>query len=174
MHWLCPDGIMRGVRALQIIRRFTPMRSRPLPVTVGAILLALFSLMNFPGPWWYVVPGVAEVTPMIVIYSGIVLGIAGIVGAVGLWMLKTWSLWLTVVVCVLNILLNVSGLVMVLPGGLKALITIQTIGFVLTLVLIVLPSISRVSENSVNRKPVFEYNIWRKPTFREEAFSAAE
>ena len=106
------------------------MRSRPLPVTVAAILLALFSLMNFPGPWWYVVPGVAEVTPMIVIYSGIVLGIVGIVGAVGLWMLKTWSLWLTVVVCMLNILLNVSGLVMVLPGGLKALIAVQTIGFV--------------------------------------------
>jgi len=119
------------------------MRSRPLPVTVAAILLALFSLMNFPGPWWYVVPGVAEVTPMIVIYSGIVLGIVGIVGAVGLWMLKTWSLWLTVVVCVLNILLNVSGLVMVLPGGLKALIAIQTIGFVLTLVLVVLPSSRR-------------------------------
>ena len=51
--------------------------------------------------------------------------------------------WLTIVVCVLNILLNVSGLVMVLPGGLKALIAVQTIGFVLTLVLVVLPSTRR-------------------------------
>src|SRR5215212_11755044 len=119
------------------------MSPRPQPVTVAAILLALVSLMNFPGPWWYAVPGAAEVTAMVVIYSGIVLGIVGIVGAVGLWMLKTWSLWLTVVVCMLNILLNVSGLVMVLPGGLKALIAIQTIGFVLTLVLVVLPSTRR-------------------------------
>ena len=119
------------------------MNPRPQPVTVAAILLALFSLMNFPGPWWYAVPGVAEVTPMFVLYSGIVLGIVGLVAAVGLWMMKAWSVWLTIVVCVLNILLNVSGLVMELPGGLKALIAVQTIGFVLTLVLVVLPSTRR-------------------------------
>ena len=114
-----------------------------MPVTVAAILLALFSLMNFPGPWWYLVPGAAEVTPMFVIYSGIVLGIVGLVGAVGLWMMKTWSLWPTIVVCVLNILLNVSGLVMALPGALKALIAIQTIGFVLVVVLVMLPTSRR-------------------------------
>ena len=119
------------------------MSPRPQPVTVAAILLALFSVMNFPGPWWYLVPGAAEVTPMFVLYSGIVLGIVGIVAAVGLWMMKAWSVWLTIVVCVLNILLNVSGLVMELPGGLKALIAVQTIGFVLTLVLVVLPSTRR-------------------------------
>src|ERR671921_2180700 len=119
------------------------MSPRPQPVTVAAILLALFSVMNFPGPWWYAVPGVAEVTPMFVLYSGIVLGIVGLVAAVGLWMMKAWSVWLTIVVCVLNILLNVSGLVMVLPGGLKALIAVQTIGFVLALVLVVLPSTRR-------------------------------
>ena len=119
------------------------MSRRPQPVTVAAILLALFSLMNFPGPWWYAVPGAAEVTPMFVLYSGIVLGVVGLVAAVGLWMMKTWSLWLTIVVCVVNIIFNVSGLVMVLPGGLKALIAVQTIGFVLTLVLVVLPSTRR-------------------------------
>ena len=119
------------------------MSPRSLPVTVATILLALFSVMNFPGPWWYLVPGVAEVTPMFVIYSGIVLGIVGLVAAVGLWMMKAWSLWLTIIVCVVNILLNVSGLVMELPGGLKALIAVQTIGFVLALVLVVLPSTRR-------------------------------
>ena len=119
------------------------MSPRPQPVTVAAILLALFSLMNFPGPWWYAVPGAAELTPMFVLYSGIVLGVVGLVAAVGLWMMKTWSLWLTIVVCVINILFNVSGLVMVLPGGLKALIAVQTVGFVLTLVLVVLPSTRR-------------------------------
>jgi hypothetical protein len=116
------------------------MHTRPQTVTAAAILMALFSVMNFPGPWWYLVPGAVEATPMFVIYSGIVLGIVGIVAAVGLWMMKTWSLWLTIVVCVVNILLNVSGLVMVLPGGLKALIALQTIGFVLVIVLVVLPS----------------------------------
>jgi|SRR5215216_5637610 len=119
------------------------MSSRPLSVSVAAILLALFSLMNFPGPWWYLVPEAVEVTPMFVIYSGIVLGVVGLVAAVGLWMLKTWGFWLTIVVCVLNILLNASGLVMMLPGGLKALIAVQTIGFVLTLVLVVRPATRR-------------------------------
>ncbi len=119
------------------------MRSRPLPVTVGAILMALFSVINFPGPWWYAIIPEAMEAPMFVVYSGIVLGIVGIVAAVGLWMLKKWGLWLTIVVSVVNILFNVSGLFMVLSGGLKAAIAVQTIGFVLAIVLVVLPDSRR-------------------------------
>ena len=115
------------------------MSPRPLPVTVAAIIQALFSLMNFPGPWWYAFPGVEE-PPAFVIYSGIALGIVGVAAAVGLWMIKACSLWLAIVVCVLIIHLNVPGLVMVSSAGLKALIAVQTIGFVLTLVLVVLPA----------------------------------
>jgi hypothetical protein len=118
------------------------MHSRPLPVTVAAILMALFSLMNFPGPWWYAVPG-AEETPMFVIYVGIVLAVVGIGAAVGLWMLKKWSLWATIIVSVLNILLNVLGLGMVPTAALQAAIAVQTIGFVLTIVLVVLPTTRR-------------------------------
>src|SRR5829696_3550510 len=119
------------------------MRSRPRPVTAAAILMALFSLMNFPGPWWYLVPGAVEATPMFVIYAGIVLGIVGIVTAVGLWMVKKWGFWLTIVVSVVNILFNVSGFFMVLSGALKAAIVVQTIGFVLAIVLVVLPDSRR-------------------------------
>ena len=119
------------------------MRSRPLPVTVAAILMALFSLMNFPGPWWYAIPGAMEETPMFVIYAGIVLVIVGLIAAVGLWMLKRWGLWLTIVVSVVNILFNLSGLFMVQAAGLLAAIAVQTVAFVLTLVLIVLPSARR-------------------------------
>jgi hypothetical protein len=119
-----------------------------MPVTVAAFLLALFSLMNFPGPWWYAFPGVEE-PPAFVLYSSIVLGVVGVIGAVGLWMMKTWSLWLTIVVLVLNILLNMPGLVMVPSAGLKALIAVQTIGFVLTLVLVVLPSARRALATAV-------------------------
>lgn len=118
------------------------MSIRPLPVTVAAILMALFSLMNFPGPWWYAVPG-AEETPMFVIYSGIVLGIVGIVAAVGLWMLRTWGFWLTIIVSVVNILFNVLGLGMAPGATLKALIAVQTIGFILIIVLVVLPTARR-------------------------------
>jgi uncharacterized membrane protein (DUF2068 family) len=119
------------------------MSLRPLPVTVAAILMALFSLMNFPGPWWYVVPGAMEETPMFIFYSGIVLGIVGIVAAVGLWMLKKWSLWLTIIVCVINILLSMPAPAMVSSAGLLALIAVQAIGFVLVIVLVVLSTSRR-------------------------------
>jgi uncharacterized membrane protein (DUF2068 family) len=119
------------------------MSPRPLPVTVGAILMALFSLMNFPGPWWYAVPGAMEETPMFIIYSGIVLGIVGLVAAVGLWMVKKWSLWLTIIVCGINILLSVPAPAMVSSAGLLALIAVQTIGFVLVIVLVVLSTSRR-------------------------------
>ena len=56
------------------------MRSRPVPVTVAAILLALCSLLSLPGP---LLPG-SEGVPEVVLYSGIVLGIVGLVAAVGL------------------------------------------------------------------------------------------
>ena len=124
------------------------MRSRPLPVTVAAILLVLFSLMNFPGPWWFAIPGAVEVTPMFVIYVGIVLGIAGLVAAVGLWMLKTWGWWATIIVCVLNILFNVPAPAMVPIAALLVAIAVQTIGFIVTLVLVVLPSVRRALATS--------------------------
>jgi hypothetical protein len=50
------------------------MRSRPVPVTVAAILLALCSLLSLPGP---LSPG-SEGVPEVVLYSGIVLGIVGL------------------------------------------------------------------------------------------------
>ena len=119
------------------------MRSRSQSVTVAAILMAIFSLMNLPGPWWYAIPGAMEATPMFVIYTGIVLGIVGLVAAVGLWMLRKWSIWLTIVVSAVNILLNVLGLFMAPGAALKAAIAVQTIGFVLVLVLVALPTSRR-------------------------------
>src|ERR687886_2003115 len=114
--------------------------TRPQTVSVAAILMALFSLMNFPGPWWYAIPGAVEATPMFVIYVGIVLGIVGLVAAVGLWMLKKWGWWATIIVCVLNIVFNVPAPAMVPTAALLAAIAVQTIGFIATIVLVVLPS----------------------------------
>jgi hypothetical protein len=118
------------------------MRTRPPAVTVAAILMALFSLMNLPGPWWYAVPG-AEETPAFIIYSGVVLGIVGIIVAIGLWMLTMWGYWASIVVSVINILLNLPGLAMAPGATLKALIAVQTIGFILVIVLVALPTSRR-------------------------------
>ncbi len=55
-------------------------------------------------------------------------------------MLKTWSLWLTIVVSVLNILLNVPAPAIVSSAELLAVIAVQTVGFALVIMLVVLPT----------------------------------
>ena len=63
------------------------MRARPLAITVAAILMVLISLVGLPGP---LLPGSEEV-PAVVIYGGMVLGVVGLIAAVGLWMVKKWG-----------------------------------------------------------------------------------
>jgi uncharacterized membrane protein (DUF2068 family) len=110
------------------------MSTRPLPVTVAAILMVLISLAGLPGP---LVPGSEEV-PALVIYGGIVLGIVGLLAAVGLWMLKNWGLWLTIVVSVLNILSAAPGVAFA-PGAVKIFALIGVVVPALIIALVVLP-----------------------------------
>ena len=120
------------------------MRPRPLPVTVAAILLVLLSLANFP--WLYdflFAAGEFEGPPAFILYSGYVVGVAGFVTAVGLWMLQKWSYWVTIVVCVLNFLLGAPGLVMAPGAALKAFIAVGEVAAVLIIVLVVLPDSRR-------------------------------
>src|SRR5215212_8148460 len=126
------------------------MSSRPLPVTVAAILLVLLSLLDFPWVFDFLFLGVEQVAvgevegpPAFILYSGYVVGIVGLVVAVGLWMLQKWSYWATIVVCVLNFLSAAPGLVMVSSAGLKALIAVTEVVAVLIIVLVVLPDSRR-------------------------------
>ncbi len=64
---------------------------RPLSVTIAAVLLALFSVLNLAFPLFP-----TEGIPAFVVYSGVVLGIIGLVAVAGLWMLRKWSIWLEV------------------------------------------------------------------------------
>jgi hypothetical protein len=118
------------------------MPSRPLPVIVAAILLVLLSLFDFPWPYELLFPG-AEEPPAFILYSGYVVGIAGLVVAIGLWMLKPWSLWATIVVCVLNFLFGLPGLLFAPGAALKALIAVTEIVAVLVIVLVMHPSSRR-------------------------------
>ncbi len=118
------------------------MRPRPLPVTIAAILLVLLSLFDFPWPWMLLFPG-AEEPPAFVIYSGYVLGIVGLVVAIGLWMLKRWSFWATIVVCVLNFLLGAPGVVMGPTTAVQITVLITEVVAVLIIVLVALPSSRR-------------------------------
>jgi hypothetical protein len=117
------------------------MRSRPVPLTAATILLVLLSLTDFPFPWSYLFPDAEP--PDFVLYAGIVLGIVGLVVAVGLWMLKAWSFWATVVVSVLNFLLGAPGVVLAPDTALRALIAVTEVVAVLVIVLVALPASRR-------------------------------
>ena len=84
-----------------------------------------------------------EEPPAFVIYSGYVVGIVGLVVSVGLWMLKPWSYWATIVVCVLNFLAGAPGVIMAPGAALKAVIAVTEIVAVLIIVLVMLPDSRR-------------------------------
>src|ERR687884_548868 len=118
------------------------MRMRPLPVTIAAILLVLLSLTDCPGLYFFLFPG-AEEQPAFFLYLGYVVGVVGIVAAVGLWLMKRWSFWLTIVINVLNFLLGLPG-VLFAPGvALKAFIAVTEVVAILIIVLVVLPDSRR-------------------------------
>jgi hypothetical protein len=122
------------------------MSSRPLPVSVAAILLVLLSLFNFPWVYELLFPG-AEGPPAALLYSGYVVGVVGLVAAVGLWMLKPWSYWTTIVVCALNFLLGAPGVVFAAGAALRAFIAVTEVVAILIIVLAVLPASRRALAN---------------------------
>jgi uncharacterized membrane protein (DUF2068 family) len=106
-------------------------------VTIAASLLALLSLANFLAP--LMLPAEAGS----IVYLIIVLGVSGLVAAGGLWMLKGWALWLTIVVSVLNILAAAPGLAFATDLSGRVLAMIGVVGFALVILLAVLPGSRR-------------------------------
>ena len=77
---------------------------------------------------------------MVVLYSGIVLGVAGLVASAGLWILKKWGLWLTIFVNVLGGLSAAPGVGAAPNAALQVAATVAVLISVLVIVLVVLPS----------------------------------
>src|SRR5215218_8481721 len=120
------------------------MSRRPLALSVAAILLVLLCLFDFPWPYDFLFPGVDPLgPPAFILYSGYVLGVVGLVAAVGLWLLKPWSYWSTIVVCALNFLLGAPGVVFAPGAALKAVIAVTEVVAILIIVLVVLPDSRR-------------------------------
>jgi hypothetical protein len=120
------------------------MSQRPLPVTFAAVIQVLFSLLSLPGP---LLPG-SEQIPAVVIYGGIVLGVAGLVASAGLWMLKKWGLWLTVIVNVLGALSAAPGVFAAPNAALQGAAIAGVVVSALVVVLVVLPSSRRALETA--------------------------
>ena len=114
------------------------MRSPPQSVTVAAILLALLSLLNLASP---LLP--TEGIPEFVVYLGVVLGVVGLISAAGLLMLRKWSIWLTVIVALLNLLSAAPGISAAPNAALQLAATLTVVVSPLLLVLVVLPSSRR-------------------------------
>ena len=115
------------------------MRSRPTTVTVAAVLSALLALSNLPGPWMALFPG-AEDAPDFVIYSGIVLAIAGLLLAFGLWTVVRWSYWPSIAVCVVNILFGLMGLFEAPGTALKIAIAVTMVVAAIIIALLLRPA----------------------------------
>ena len=118
------------------------MRSRPPTVSVAAVLLVLLSLSDFPWLYQLLFPMAVE-PPAFIIYSGYVLGIAGLLVAIGLWMLAKWSLWAAIIVCGLNFLFGLPGLLFAPGAALKTVIAVTEVVAVLIIVLVMLPTSRR-------------------------------
>src|SRR5215218_8290706 len=121
------------------------MHSRPQSVIVAAILLVLLSLFDFPWPWMLLFPG-AEHPPAFVIYTGLVLGIVGLVVAVGLWMMKAWSYRATIIICVLNLFSGAPGIFLGPTVRIRVLSAVLEVVALLIIVLIVRSSSQRALE----------------------------
>jgi hypothetical protein len=115
------------------------MRSRPPPVSVAAITQALFSLLSLPGP---LLSG-SEGVPAVVLYSVIVQGGVGLVASAGLWMLRNWGLWLTIIVNALGALSAAPGVVAAPNAALQAAAIAGVVVSALIIVLVVLPASRR-------------------------------
>ena len=99
------------------------MHTRPQPVTIGFILLVLLSLLNFISPF------LTTDHPTIVLFLGGALGVAGLLAAAGLCMLRRWALLLSITVSLLNLVLSVPGIVAERRSGGKPLAGLTTVGF---------------------------------------------
>jgi hypothetical protein len=121
------------------------MRYRPQDVTIAAILLVILNLFNFPWPW-LILFSWAQPPPAIVIYTGLVLGVVGLVVAVGLWMMKAWSYRATIIVCVLNLLSGAPGVVLGPTVGVRVLSAVLEVVALLIIVLVIRPSSRRALE----------------------------
>ena len=70
-------------------------------------------------------------------------GRRGTFAAAGLWMLKRWALWLTIVVAMLNILSAAPGIAFAPNVVLRAAATVTVVGFAVIVLLVVLPNSRR-------------------------------
>jgi uncharacterized membrane protein (DUF2068 family) len=123
------------------------LHTRPQPLTIAIVSLALLSLLNFTSPLFtsplYTAPLLQTDYPTVVLFLGIALGILGLLAAGGLWRLRRWGFLLTIVVSMLNILLATPWIAVESQATGKLLAGVTAGGFALVLVLLMRPNSRR-------------------------------
>ena len=114
---------------------------RPLTVTIAAVLLALQSLVNLMPPFIFGVS--TESAGAFFVYLTVIFGVVGLIAAYGLWMLKRWSIWFTIVVCVLNLLSAAPGVAFAPSPAWQAAAIATVVGNALFILLVALPNSRR-------------------------------
>lgn len=116
------------------------MTQRPTTVSVAAVLLALFSVLNLIST---LLPAFSNGVPAVVVYGGAVLGLVGLAAAYGLWALKRWGVWLAIILSLLNVLSAAPGLAFA-PTTLLFVAALATVVvYALIVVLVALPASRR-------------------------------
>jgi hypothetical protein len=110
---------------------------RSAALTAGIVLLGLISLVNI---LLVLIPAEEEGPPAIIVWGGVVLGVAGLVAAVGLWQRRRWALWTAGVVLVLGILSAAPGIPFASDAGLRLAATAGAAFGVVNLVLLFRPA----------------------------------
>ena len=116
---------------------------RPPAVTVAVVLLALLSVVTMVPPSLMFSPAVAAEIPAFVTYLGFILGVVGLVAAYGLWALKRWSVWLTIILSAVSILLSVPPILFGPTVAMQVLNIVSGVAFALIIVLVLLPASRR-------------------------------
>jgi hypothetical protein len=113
-------------------------RTRPPSVTGAVALSVLLVVANFAG---FALPTGGEDVPQFVVISSIVLGLAGIPAAAGLWLLRRWGFVLTLIVTTLNLLTSIPGIPFGPTTAIKVFSTLFALVSIAILVLVLRPEV---------------------------------
>jgi len=117
---------------------------RPPAVTIAVVLLALLSVVTMVPPSLMAPPAEAAEVPAFVTYLGVILGVVGLVAAYGLWALKRWGVWLTIILSAVTILLSFGPGTLFAPTvAIQVLNIVSGVAFALIIVLVLLPASRR-------------------------------
>ena len=105
---------------------------RPTTVTIASVLLLLMSLFNLSAPFTN-----GPTPPLSYIIFG--LGVCGLPAVFGLWKLKPWGMWLSIILAVVALLPPILGLIGAPLAG-PVVSALVFVVYALVLVLVMLPA----------------------------------